>query len=88
MAAHAKYLQMITKAHGNHKIKIFFDDKVDVEMVTLSYTVGSLVVEVGSSLGLWLGISVVGLFDVCVIVYGKVASYRKSMLCSQTKQEK
>ena len=32
----------------------------------LAYDVGSLLVEVGSSLGLWLGLSVVGVFDVLV----------------------
>ena len=37
-----------------------------MESVALAYDLTSLLVEVGSCLGLWLGISVVGVFDLLV----------------------
>ena len=37
-----------------------------VESVVLAYGFDDLLVEIGSSLGLWLGLSVVGMFDVFV----------------------
>lgn len=36
--------------------------------MVLAYGFGSLLVEIGSCLGLWLGLSIVGVFDVLVKV--------------------
>ena len=47
-------------------VRIFINEQVDTRTVTLAYDLGSLLVEIGSSLGLWLGLSLVGLFDVLV----------------------
>ena len=45
-------------------VSIYFNDVVKVQTTVVAYDVGSLLVEVGSSLGLWLGLSAVGLFDI------------------------
>ena len=45
------------------RVTLNFDDLVQVQTTVIAYGVGSLLVEVGSSLGLWLGLSVVGVFD-------------------------
>ena len=38
-------------------------------MVEEAYGAGDLLVEMGSSLGLWLGISVIGLFDLAAALF-------------------
>ena len=53
---------------GDHIIAIYFKKNVKVETVILAYGMDSLLVEIGSSLGLWLGLSVVGLFDVLLLI--------------------
>ena len=50
-------------SYKSRAVSIFINDIVEVQTTVLSYDMGSLLVEVGSSLGLWLGLSVVGLFD-------------------------
>ena len=45
------------------RVTLNFGDIVQVQTTVLAYGVDSLLVEVGSSLGLWLGLSVVGVFD-------------------------
>ena len=42
---------------------------IKVESVVLAYGFDDLLVEIGSSLGLWLGLSVVGIFDVFIPSY-------------------
>ena len=55
-----------------NKINLFFEKVVQVERIIPAYGIGSLLVEVGSSLGLWLGLSVVGIFDVVVSSYHRI----------------
>ena len=65
VTAHATYLQERTLQYkGDHMIAIYFKENVNEETVILAYDIESLLVEIGSSLGLWLGLSVIGLFDV------------------------
>ena len=47
-----------------NKINLFFEDTVHVERIIPAYGITSLLVELGSCLGLWLGLLVVGIFDV------------------------
>ena len=54
-------------------IFIFFNEVVQVQNTVLAYDIGSLLVELGSSLGLWLGLSVVGVFDLLTACLGKLA---------------
>ena len=47
----------------NTKLQIIFEKKVRVTKYQRTYGLFELVVDVGSSLGLWIGLSVLGLFD-------------------------
>ena len=44
-------------------IGISFEQKVEVEEEMNNYNLFNLIVEVGSSLGLWIGLSAIGVFD-------------------------
>ena len=46
---------------------LFFSNDVQVRRIVLAYGLDDLLVEVGSCLGLWLGLSVVGVFDIMVL---------------------
>ena len=71
LSIHAKYQQTIIRKNSpspkNH-VYLYFEKKVQVETIVIAYDFGDLLVEIGSSLGLWLGLSVVGIFDVIVEV--------------------
>ena len=58
-----------TRVHDS--INIAFDKEVEVEHIVDAYGPTALLVEVGSALGLWLGLSVVGIFDIVVLVLTK-----------------
>ena len=70
ISAHSKYLQTGTGWKHNY-IGLYFEEKVDVAHIVLVYGLGALLVEIGSCLGLWLGLSVVGVFDIIVIAIQK-----------------
>ena len=70
-------LEAIPKQEHKHSYKvpyvyIFFNDKVKVQTTVLAYGIDSLLVEVGSSLGLWLGLSVCGIFDLLTSIFEKL----------------
>ena len=46
---------------------LFFTNDVQVERIVLAYGLEDLLVEVGSCLGLWLGLSIVGVFDLAAV---------------------
>ena len=48
---------------------------MQVEKIVAAYGVEELLVEVGSCLGLWLGLSVVGIFDEIVLVFNKIKTF-------------
>ena len=60
------------------RIELHFDETIKIENIVEAYDFGSLLVEVGSSLGLWLGLSVVGLFDVILNIFSGI-----KQLCNQ-----
>ena len=73
VSAHANVLQQTTtNSKGDHRIDMYFKESVKVENVILAYNMDSLLVEIGSSLGLWLRLSVVGLFDVGLVIIHKI----------------
>ena len=71
LTTHGKYLYTYSDKSKN-KVRLTFADDVDVKTVVPAYGFEYLLVEVGSSLGLWLGLSVFGLFDVLVAGVSKL----------------
>ena len=53
-------------------IDFYFGETIEIEKIVLAYDATSLLVEIGSCLGLWLGLSVVGMYDICFILMGKI----------------
>ena len=68
-------------SYVKHLIKLVFDGTADVQTSVLAYDLDALLVEVGSSLGLWLGLSVVGIFDEIVLVLNKIQTLCNKNLC-------
>ena len=48
---------------------------VKVKKIVLSYDKTSLLVEIGSCLGMWLGLSMVGMFDIAAVVFVKAKKF-------------
>ena len=59
----SKYLSHTEKINGNNSFTLHFYQTVKVSASISQYTGFDLTVEVGSALGLWLGLSAIGLFD-------------------------
>ena len=72
LSAHSKYIR--SSNHDKNKLVLYIEDRVRVESVALAYGWDSLLVEIGSCLGLWLGLSVVGLYDFLVLAVEKIRS--------------
>ena len=64
----------------DNKLTIYFEENVKVKTIGPAYGTKALIVEIGSSLGLWLGISVVGLFDIFVATLFKVLGFFRASL--------
>ena len=76
ISAYARHQQTTTAANSTeNQVWLFFENKVQVETIVIAYDFVSLLVEIGSSLGLWLGLSVIGIFDVVVVVINKTNTF-------------
>ncbi len=53
--------------HGNQEIQITFNNRVKVTDTVFNYSPFEFIIDVGSSVGLWLGLSVLGLYDLLVL---------------------
>ena len=62
----------ISNLKRSHVVKIGFNTKVSVEMEALKYGYFDVVVEIGSSLGLWLGLSALDLVAYKIHFYKKI----------------
>ena len=84
----AKYMETTTEEYSNKNgVFLYFENKVQVEIIVISFDFGDLLVEIGSSLGLWLGLSVVGIFDIVVAVVNKLNTFVNFKLSPQMKTE-
>ena len=72
LSAHSKYLSTRVSQSSNDRIYINFDENIKVERIVLAYGLDTFLVEIGSALGLWLGLSVIGVFDVLVTPFIKL----------------
>ena len=72
----ASYL--LSGATTHNSFGLYLEDEVKVERIVLAYGFTDLLVEIGSCLGLWLGLSVVGIFDIAVtfVAYLQNSLYR------------
>ena len=59
----SRYLGSYTKVMPKNMINLYFDPTVKASSEEVAYGPTDLLVEIGSSLGLWLGLSSVSLFD-------------------------
>ena len=50
--------------NGHTIVILRFDDQVRIERKIVAYTWFNFIIDVGSSLGLWLGLSALGIFDI------------------------
>ena len=54
------------------RVTISFRERVPQRFVKSAYNEADLLIEAGSSLGLWLGLSVIGLYDLLIMGLRKV----------------
>ena len=59
---------------------------LQLERIVLAYDMGHLLVEIGSSLGLWLGISIIGIFDVLAAALLKIKYHAQKVDLQQKSQ--
>ena len=65
LSAHSTFLRSYTRTTLTHDVVcLYFDVQVRLERRLQIYGFENLLVEIGSSLGLWLGISVLGIFGI------------------------
>ncbi len=60
--------------HYNQEIQITFNNRVKVTETVFNYSPFEFIIDVGSSVGLWLGLSVLGLYDLLVLAVQYVQS--------------
>ena len=65
---------------GKSEITLVFKSTVKVRKYVPAYTVFDLVVEVGSSLGLWIGLSALGVFDLLLEAYAHCLEKIKKLI--------
>ena len=72
LSFHANRAPSVTSAKKDSAIGLYFQEQIEIKKIVLAYDATSLLVEVGSCLGLWLGLSVLGLFDTCTLFLMKM----------------
>ena len=87
ISVHSTFQDIKHISDPNYQLKfnLFFDEIIKVERVGLAYGAVDLLIEVGSCLGLWLGLSVVGIFDIIVLACIKIRKIVKLLLSSYLK---
>ena len=71
-ATHVSRQAVSTSLQEETTIFIHIKRNVKVRKIVLSYDKTSLLVEIGSCLGMWLGLSVVGMFDIAAVAIVRV----------------
>ena len=69
-------------------IFLYFKKDIQVEKIVLAYDSTALLVEIGSCLGLWLGLSIVGIFDLMVLAARKTKGQLKAKISGKNKNRK
>ena len=76
----AKTFYLLSGSAIKNEFGLYIEDDVKVERTVLAYGFTDLLVEIGSCLGLWLGLSVVGIFDILVLCAASVQRFFKSVI--------
>ena len=76
----AKNSYLLSGKSNRNFVFLHLQDYVKVERIVLDYGFTDLLVEIGSCLGLWLGLSVVGIFDVLVLCAANVQRFFKPVI--------
>ena len=71
LSAHSKEITSGIPTFNHSSIYLHFRKQYEVQKIVLAYDSTALLVEIGSCLGLWLGLSVVGIFDLVVLAVQK-----------------
>ena len=80
LSAHSTHISsvVIGNDHGSG-IELYFREDIQVENIVLAYDSTALLVEFGSCLGLWLGLSVVGMLDIIGLAAVKIKRFMKNL---------
>ena len=87
MFSHATFKHAGIGDFQTNFVNLNFDDSIEEEKIIPAYDLAALLVEVGSSLGLWLGLSVVGVFDILVLVTLRIQLLFKSQKLNASTRE-
>ena len=71
LSAHATY-QLSGTGTDNSFFDLHFEEDITIDNIVLAYDSTALLVEIGSCLGLWLGLSVVGIYDELILAVSGV----------------
>ena len=63
----------------HNQLELHFQASMDVERILIAYGIMDLLVETGSCIGLWLGLSIVGVFDMAAIAVQLAAKLFKQL---------
>ena len=82
------YLQKAeSKERTSNVFVLYLSNDVSVRRIVLAYGLDDLLVEMGSCLGLWLGLSVVGIFDIVVLVLFRMKTVLEKLKTERNKLE-
>ena len=62
------------------RITLSFNPHVERSLLKSSYTEVDLLIEAGSSLGLWLGLSIIGLYDLFIMTVWKLKTRLSALI--------
>ena len=77
------FFSAFANKHADNYVVFSYQSSVTKTTVQPSYGLANLLVEVGSCLGLWLGVSVVGLYDIAVLGVPRFSARFKQALASE-----
>ena len=73
-------------SYDHNWINIKFAEVIDIETEINGYDSFRLIIEVGSSLGLWLGLCIIGIFDMIITAVLKIQGVAQRVNCDQNVQ--
>ena len=83
LSSHSTFIESIVNLRlKDSQLLIVFGDDIENEEIVLAYDSTALLVEIGSCLGLWLGLSVVGMYDMIELALSRTWKLFKSASAS------